>query len=68
VSEDFTLRVRQVSAVEYTIACYDALVEALGRLNPDILDEDAVDNLRLLCRSMRQHVEDLDRSTYKLLD
>lgn len=68
MSQVITRRTQQIAAVELTISLFNSFAQSVGRLDCDVLSEDAIDNLRVLLRQMETHIEELDKSTYKLLD
>jgi hypothetical protein len=68
MSESNTAKTRQIAKVELVKNLFVSLRNAVSELNCDILDEDAIDNLRTLLAQSEGHIEELDRSTHKLLD
>lgn len=68
MSEENTQKTIQLALVETFVANFEAAERQLEKLNCDILSEDAIDNLRVKFGEYRTYVEELQHSTYKLLD
>jgi len=68
MSEDNTHRTRQIARVEIFVSNYRMLYGHLGSLDCDLLSEDAIDNLKSMFAQAENWVEELERSTRKLLD
>ncbi len=63
-----TARTIQIYNAISTVRAYGELCANVDKLNPDIVSEDATDNLRDLLKQMDPHIEELMKSIERLLD